>query len=315
MGFTVTDLITSLKRKATIPAVQSLFSNADLAALLDEQLQTYIVPFIMSCREEYFVTYIDYTVDTTTNSYPIPSKAIGGKIKDVCWLLNDDEILSIPMLNNDTMSQYNGLYYKANGFYIQNYAIKLYPADQQTPSTNTLRVYYYKRPNTLMENTTFKNWGIVGSLETGKIVLTTTVPAPSVDGTATTWSTSTILDVISKNPRFDNVLSDITISNVDTGTFKLTVSSNTGVSVGDYVCSAGEAAVPQYIPVEFHVMLVQAAANNIFRTLGDQKSYEFGLKTLEGMEQSMIKLISPRVDNEAKKITGKSLMNNGRRRY
>lgn len=305
MAVTTTDLIIALKRRATVPTVQSLYKDEDFAALLNEELQSFVVPFIAGQKEEYFSTHLDYTV-SSTNLYPIPAKAMGGKLKDVCFLIQpDNKILNIPMLSNDQMSNYLGNLYQPNGFYVEGYNVKLYPDNMNTPS-NTMRVFYYARPNTLKKSS---EWGVIEAIDTLTNIVTLVAAIPS------TWTTSTTLDLISNSHPHETLLDSVTISNVNTMDRKLTLSSVVGLSVGDFVCVAGEAAVAQYIPIEFYNMLVQSAANSIFRGLGDQKGLDTGEKNLSLMEKSLAKLICPRIDYEPKKITRKALVDGFRRRF
>ena len=83
VDYTITSLIDSVKRRCSVPTAQSLFQNTDFASLLSEEMQSIIVPLIMSEQEDYFVHSTDLDIDGSTKEFAIPDRAVGGKLKDV----------------------------------------------------------------------------------------------------------------------------------------------------------------------------------------------------------------------------------------
>ena len=72
MDFTSTGLIAQLKRRALVPTSQNLFTNSDLIAMLNEELQNRIVPYVLAVREDYFLTYKEYVQDGSMTELDIP---------------------------------------------------------------------------------------------------------------------------------------------------------------------------------------------------------------------------------------------------
>ena len=75
VDYTITSLISSVKRRCSAPTAQQLFQNTDFASLLSEEMQSMVVPVIMAEHQDYFVHTKDYTIDGSTKGY-LESKLI-----------------------------------------------------------------------------------------------------------------------------------------------------------------------------------------------------------------------------------------------
>ena len=123
-------LIAMIKRRCSMPTVQPLFTEQSLLDLSDEEMQTVIFPMMMSIKGDYFVTNHDVTMVADQLSYPIPSDAVGLKIKDCYWLDTDGHehemtLLTVYDVTNQFSSGWVGL-----GYYIQNNNVILTPQAQ-----------------------------------------------------------------------------------------------------------------------------------------------------------------------------------------
>lgn len=90
--YTTTGLVEQVKIRASVPTAQTLFTTSRIIGLLNDELLTFIVPFIMEVREEFFVVYKDTSIDTDTREYEVPSRAIGNKLREVTLVSNGQEI-------------------------------------------------------------------------------------------------------------------------------------------------------------------------------------------------------------------------------
>ena len=95
MIYTTDDLINALKRNAVVPSSQRKFSDNDLIAFLNEELQLMVSGELMRLNEEFFVTLTLIPLVANQSRYELPSKAAGWRIRDVAWL--------------DTLGTYNPL--------------------------------------------------------------------------------------------------------------------------------------------------------------------------------------------------------------
>ena len=78
-GYTVDSLVTKLRNRYINPNSQSLFQDADVVSLLDDELRSTIIPVITSVREEFWVKTYDQPITGAAN-YTIPSNAAEGWI-------------------------------------------------------------------------------------------------------------------------------------------------------------------------------------------------------------------------------------------
>ena len=89
--YTLDDLIANIKIRGTIPTSQQMFTDSRFAAIATDEMQTTVVPQIMSCREDFFLVYEDEAITPGTNAYSIPERAIGLKLKDLMIVTNGEK--------------------------------------------------------------------------------------------------------------------------------------------------------------------------------------------------------------------------------
>lgn len=290
--YTTTELIASVKRRATVPTNQNLFEDRDFVKVLSDELLATVVPRILSVREDYFVAYKDTTVVAGTQVYTIPTRAIGGKLKDVVIVdpTNGNAIQNLPRLTYQDISLYQpgngcGLY----GFYLEGNNVHLYPTDAF--ATKTLRVYYYRRPSRLVQTSSCgKVTNIVGTLVTLDLV-------PS------SWTASTELDAIAGRPGFEPLQDDFNASSI--AGFDLSFATlPTGLQVGDYIAEAGESPIAQ-IPYDAFSWLSQLGAVKCVEAIGNSTELQNHQAMAQKLEAQLMNLIAPRVDEESKKIVSR----------
>lgn len=179
---TTTDLISSIKRRASIPTNQKLFSTQDFIDILNEQLNTYIMPFIMEQHEEFFVNFVDLPLVKNKTHYKIPDRAIGNKIREVVYKDDNGNFTELSLISledledyqNDSNLDYNSV------FYLENNNIVLLASSE---GVGSLRMYYYLQPNTLVDNelgmsiTSVNNPTLILSTKTNTTVSKTSNPS------------------------------------------------------------------------------------------------------------------------------------------
>ena len=277
--YTTTGLIEQVKRRISIPPSQNLITTARFISILNDELQTRIVPFLMSMREEWFVTYVDYSTDGTTSEYDIPSDAVGQKLRDVQLWQNGKQYKNVPRLAPEQLVD---SYF---GFYVQNNKIIIYP--DALASGYTLRISYFKRTNDLVST---NDAGYISTASSNQITLSTTPPATFINGAE--------IDIISKNSPFITKETK-TISNVVGST--ITFTTNTTAVTGDYACVSGESVYPN-IPIECIAMLCQSAGIRVLESLGDTEGLQIAMANYAQIEQSAKATLSPKVDGEVKRV-------------
>jgi hypothetical protein len=283
MDFTSTGLIAQIKRRALIPTSQNLFSDSDLIAMLNEELQNRVIPYILAVREDYFLTYNEYTQNGSTTEIDIPKNAIGNKINQVnIYTASSDDsfFASVPRL---TVSQINDYY---GGYYIQGSKIKIFP---QAITSGQLRIYYYRRPSEIVATS---RTAIISTVNTNtSIVCSTNLPANITTGSS--------IDIVSNEQPWDTI-TERTAGTVLNATLDL--ADTTDIETGFYVASRGESPFAQ-IPQDTIPLLIQAVVVRMMEYMGDTNGLQAAILTYAQMESDNRNLITPRVDAQPKKIS------------
>jgi len=153
------DLISDIKRKISLPISQNTFTNADLLSFLNEEMMISQVPSVLQFHEEYYVTYEIVPLEADKSRYPIPSRSIGVKLRDLCY--SDDAVIAGQDYGNlFEMSRIlpdDKTYFQKNAnstntlhkYYIEGNDIVLTPGINGTP-TGSLVFFFYIRPNQLV---------------------------------------------------------------------------------------------------------------------------------------------------------------------
>jgi hypothetical protein len=281
--FTTTGLLSSVRDFGSFSDFDPDFTNAKLLNFMNFQLGTDVVPLIMTCREEYFVSQEDFEL-ASQQTFEIPTKAIGAKVRDfTVWgnVGTDQEtmIQSIPRLNPDFLDRSSG------GFYVQNNTLKLYP--KNLFNNNTARITFYYRPNDIVP---LASAGRITDIN-GSIVTLNAVPA--------TFTANTSVDGISNKSPYKTVVSTtITLVNV----LDVTLSDVTDLVVGDYICLEGESVYAQ-IPQDFISYLIQATVLKALESKNDAQ-YSIALQKYNDLRKVILNLSSDRTEGENIKVAG-----------
>lgn len=294
--YTVTALLASLKRRGMLPSTSEALSDSDYFAFCDEELRTYVVPEMMSVMEEYFVFQKDYTISNNQANYAIPTRAMGGTLRNVFINVtnsNQSVYVPLPRIEPEIAAAYGWANGGPIGYKLQNNTVVLVPI----PSSNagSLRLQYFMRPNTLVPVTSV---GTITNIA-GNVFTCSTVP--------TTFTASQTFDLVKANPGFDTTDYDLAASAVVTGasgTVTFTTTPSTDIAVGDYVCLSTQSPVAQ-IPYELHALLAQRTAAKAQEALGDPRA-PLAMKVCDAMAQKIMRVISPRTQGSARYIINKN---------
>lgn len=298
--YTTTTLLADIRTGGMLPNVSSaVFTDANLLRLADREMQIGIVPLVMSTREEFFVAHTDYTIATGAGeqSALLPARAIGGKVRDVELMVNGTTYQQVPQIDMADREGSNA------GFYVEGNILKLYNPVGSWP-TNTLRVFYFRRPSRLVATTAV---GVVTTI-VGRVVTVSSAPG--------TFSSSVTYDLVRQVPGYDCLAIDqaATLS-VNDLTFAVALPTDpASLAVGDYVTLAEESPVPQ-IPPEMHPVLAQRVIVKVLEAIGDSSGMQAAQSKLEEAEHAALTLLSPRVDGEPKRIRNMSSPFRRRRRW
>lgn len=151
---TSNDLIASVKRKISFPASQATFTNTEILAFANEEMAISQVPSILMYHEEYFVYEKDLPLVADKSRYPIPSRATGGKLRDLYYKDTNGNKIKLTRISPEDQALFDKAYTNSNQlakYYLQNNDVILLPNISGNP-TGSLLFQYYLRPNQLVKD-------------------------------------------------------------------------------------------------------------------------------------------------------------------
>lgn len=287
-------LVENIKLRCMVPRSQLTFSDENIVQLANDELQTEVVPLVMSTREEYFVEEYDLA-SPADGVIDIPAGAVGAKLRSVCYVQQGSPLvlINLPRIDLDVVSgvgfwNWNTL----AGFYVQGNSIILYP-NTSVPVNTPMRLYFYRRTLVLAD---VENYGQVISVDSN----TNTI---QLDSVPSSWQVGSVLNAVSSVPNFKTVNPEIEITAISSPS--IIVDNVADISVGDYISAEGYSAIPQ-IPVEAHAYLSQLTAVKLLESLGDRPGMEVAQAKAEKLKQNLLTMISQRVDGSVKKVMNAS---------
>lgn len=305
IDYTTTGLLSTLRLLPLMPSVQALFTDANLLTILTFEMTSKIYPMIDNQTEEYFVIRDDQPYNTSKHRYPLPERALGGKLRSLSFVDSNNNEIRIPRLRpEDIMSNVNATGLAINpalwGFYLQNNDVILYLGSVYGSSSSfqTLRMRYIRQPNML-----------VTVAECARVVsIDPNMNNVVVDVVPSTFSTSVAYDMISATPNF-NALEDDAVCTAISG-FTMTFSSlpvdelgNVTLQVGDWICLSGQAPVAQIPYSPGYDLLLQLGAAKCLEIHGDVQGFNVAMSQAADMKNYLLSVLTPRVDGNVIRLT------------
>lgn len=298
IDYSVNSLLLSVRQRAMNASNQNLLTDNDIIRIASEELQAVILPYIESVKGEYYVTNEDQTFVQGTSTYPVPQRATGTKLRDVCLLDNQNNEVLLNYINpEDLKSSWAYAPYQF-GFYPKDHNIVIVLGNLLgSGNYSFVRMIYFRRPNTLCGTATSD----VATANAGQVVsFDTNAKTITLDFAPTAWTTSTQFDIINSLPPFQSRVDNATITNIAGFVLTFTNALPSGLSVGDWVSEANFSPIPQ-MPVECHRLLEVLTAARILQYTGDP-AFTVMQAMAEGMKKDLFQILSPRVDGSPRKI-------------
>jgi len=265
--YTTTTLLAAIAQRSFMPVNQNTFTTAEILSAADEEMRTLIVPEILKLREEFFISYFDYTITANESNYEVPPRSVGLQVRAVQLIDSAGNVKPLTRINVNEASTTNAGTDTWAFYLLGN---QIYPYPKPSSAIGTLRVYYPLEPSKFVETSAI---GVITAINTSTNVVTcASVPS--------SWATGDSFDFT----RIGGGQEPWAIDNVSTlvsGTSITFSALPSDLAVGDYVSLAEETALVQ-IPSAWRDILAQAVAENILRTTS-QPGAERAEKTLSRM--------------------------------
>ena len=298
MAFTTADLLASINLRAFAPVDATTFTNTDLLNLADEEIQTILVPHLMSMREEYFVTYKDISIVSGTNTYDIPIRAIGLGVRSVALVNTSGGIKPLPLLNITDIASTSSV--GVQGFYVMNNSIILYPTPNN--STDVLRVHYQRAPSKLVETSAAYLISAISGLTPATYTQFTSASTPP-----TNFIAGDYFDIIRQDGGQETIQMDFQPNTINTSLNVIAFPAGTITAttrIGDYVARTNESPLIQF-PKEYRPILAQAVTVRVLQSMR-LPGIEQEIDRLKQMLDGVKLLVGVRSIGQKKKIVTKN---------
>lgn len=309
MTKTSTQFLASVKRRCSMPENQALLSDTDILELGNEVIRSYVVPCLISVRQDYFVYVLDTSLVSGTTDYDIPYRALGRSLRDLKVVdTSVTEIRDMVKVDLEDAHLYTNENSNTNpyAFHFLGDRIKVVPSP--TSSNLSLRFFFELPPNELTAiSAAAKITGISAGATTTDV---------TVDAVPSTFSTTAANDFIAGVQGNATRSFDKTPTNV-AGAVLTYINADipSTLVVGDYIALAQETPVLQ-IPDDAYAWTVTKTAKRVLYTISDFEGHD-RLNEDDNTEQKNLKMIlEPRIRGENTKIVNRhSLARQGRFYY
>ena len=152
--YTSNDLIEAVKRKMAFPIAQVTFNEQEILNFANEEMYLAQVPSIMQFHEEYLVHEMIIPLVANKSKYPIPSRAIGMKLRNVQYDDGNNNYYEMSKINPDDKGYFGGGLNNGGApyhYYLQSNNIVVTPGIGSQVN-GSMRITYFLRPNALVPN-------------------------------------------------------------------------------------------------------------------------------------------------------------------
>jgi hypothetical protein len=279
-------LVAEIKRRARVPVSQATYTDAELLAMVDEQVREYLAPLMISVAEDYLTANYDVVVTAGVSTYRPPSRCM--KLREVAFVkdagTDNETIIDVPRLRIEQLE------HERWGFYFSGNSVVLKDVDPGI----TLRMTYYLRPNRLV---LAEDVAVVQSVEVATGVVYVYQMPDGIEG-------GTAFDIIRAAAPFDT-LRQAAAGTVNAGALTVTFAPSAlpaGLATGDFVCLPEQTPVPQIAPDLFS-LLAQSVTVAVLDEQGDEVAFQRAAARKEQLEASARILLSSRVEGEPISLT------------
>lgn len=286
--YLVSGLIEAVRDSGMLPPADEGDNTTRMLGFLNREQRLYLMRLMLSVREAYRVAVVDVPLEVGRCAYPIPTRAVGAKMKLV-ELLDASGCNGRPLNCIGAEQVYESATAGGAGeFTIRNNTIIFVAA----PPAATMRIHYFRRFNKLVPAAEAS--GAITAIDTGTGVVTVSVadnPMPA------SFLVGATFDLIQHRPHFDLLASELSISAVDATTMTFTAADlPSGLEVGDFVALSGETPICQ-APLELHDVLVQRALYKYLKSQGDPRAKE-AKEDLDQARDDALALMCPRIEDQ-----------------
>jgi hypothetical protein len=178
-----------------------------------------------------------------------------------------------------------------DSFYLEGVNVVLHPTPDSGSTGLRLIQTFFQRVNRPVE---LASCATITNIDSITGIVTATAPS--------TWTTSSVYDLISRNNGNDTLAKDLTVSAIGSTTITFTASDlPSSLAVGDWVVLAGETPFIQ-VPDEVVSLVQQLTVADLLETMGDTNGSQMALAKAEKLRQGLTRVLASRVQGESRKF-------------
>lgn len=277
-------LLSDIKERGSLPDNDLRFTDTLLLASSTKEMRESVAPMLAAGRAEHLVYPYTQDVVVGQRAYRMPPRAIGGSLRDVAFITASNQPFSLRQLSADEIEQVGRLDNPGTpyAYWLQNYKVMLVGAPNVA---GTLSTPYYARPNALALPGASTGGAIINVGGDSVTIQYTVQFSSSAAADAFIAATSglggggaTLVDLVRGTPGFESLAVNVAplgggLDDPDTVQVEVSgalLDPTDMPVVGDYLCSAGTAPVPQ-LPVELHGLLAVRASRRALKAVGDDR--------------------------------------------
>lgn len=300
MVHTSAEILASVKRNQTVASTTFRFTDDDLLAMVDEEIENTIIPMILRLHSDR-LTYSDVVALVANQStYDFPYRAISSQLKNL--VIQDDltaptykRALSYYEYNEGVLNTQTG---EPKGFYIKGDEIVLVPGVGS--STTQFLTFSYAIAHPKMVDSA--EVAVISSIDyaTGEVTLVNNAP--------TDFTTSSYYDFIIANDRSKARLKsyDKQVTTIVAATMTFPVADiPLGLVAGDRIALANETDV-LLLPNECYKYLCKTVEVKIMEAQKDLKGVELIRPLLREARMAMESTLTPRITGEPRVIKNRT---------
>lgn len=293
--FTSNSLIADVKRRSHVPESQVTFQTEDFLAFANDEMRIGMVPSMLQFHEEYFVYEVRVPLVVGQTEYPVPPRALGGRIRSIFFMDNIGNYKEMARINPDDIVYYQrrSMINYPHVFYMRNNSIV--PVPEVSTSSNGVFIFHiFMRPNEIV---TEDRVGIITNVN----ALTGEVTFSKLPSILTVGSLCDMIEVEGGH-RLKGIEKEVLAIDTSTKTLTFAVADiPADLKVGDHVALMGETIIPM-IPDELHSILAQRVVCRCLEAQGDQAGLAAANTKLQEMEVRMGNLIDNRIEGAPQKV-------------
>lgn len=309
--YTSNTLIDAVRRRASLPKADSLYSDEDILAFATDEIYDDVIPLIRNSQEEYLIYTKKVLVQNGVQAYEIPERSVASELRDLYFEDSNGNIYEMTRILPDDKFDRRYLSRSVSqpyNFYMENNTIVL-NEKINSPATGYLVMKFILRPSALV--VTDRVAKITDIDRTTGVITVSKIPSVfdmslKYDFTKTRSPHNMLgMDV---SPIGFNLISNQITFNVSDIPDKL--------AVGDRICIENESDIPQ-IPTEMHRLVIAKTVERVLEGIRDTDGLANAIRKTQQVEKGMDDLMENRVTSAPLKIKNKTsfLRRRFRRRF